>query len=257
MLRFMSRTSRYFPRCLQHMRGVSALELTVVLCVTGLLITSLSTSMEHAQFSKQTSVAQAHAQLLQLRLRQFASEYGRLPCPDLDGQGWESLSQAQCRDRSEFAWMPYRSLGLDLPEPSLRAHYGVYRNSSAQAGNADLTLSMERTGDLIGTPNYIRRGDLMAALSFLIKENKSTAHLFVTGDSKKLGPNNCASFVLNHPAFVILIPQQDSNQDGQRLDGAHGQRCIHAPSTEKSTDYDDVVVVESAPQLLAWLGKQP
>lgn len=257
MVRYMSRASRYFPRCVAHMRGVSALELTVVLCVTGLLITSLSTSMEHAQFSKQSSVAHAHAQQLQLRLRQFASEYGRLPCPDLDGQGWESLAQAQCRTSAEFAWMPYRSLGLDLPEPSLRAHYGVYRNAAAQAGNADLTTALERTGDVIGSSNYVRRGDLMAALGFLIKENTSTAHLYVTGDDKQLGPNNCTNYALNHPAFVILIPLQDSNQDGQRLDGAHGQRCIHAPSTETSKDYDDVVLIESAPQLLAWLGKQP
>lgn len=112
-------------------RGFSLVELSIVLLALGVLGWAVAGSYGNAGTVRDRDGAVQTAETLREALRAFALRNGRLPCPDSAGAGWEGDASGACIDGVEAGWLPYRTLGLDVPQDALRAAYGVYRNKAA------------------------------------------------------------------------------------------------------------------------------
>jgi len=237
-------------------RGFSLVELSIVLLSLGLLTWAVAGAYDNSNALRDRDRAVQAGESLREALRGFALRNARLPCPDTAGTGWEGDASGTCPANAEAGWLPYRSLGLDLPAASLRALYSVYRNSGAAAGDADLAVATERTGDAAGTPGYRNARDLMAGLTYAAGESTSAAHTRLTGNDGTDGAVDCAANVRSHPAFFVVLPLEDRDSDGSRFDIPHtpGSACAYAPGTAMTLNRDDVVAAESLVALTGWLG---
>ena len=249
-------------------RGFSLVELALVLLVLGIASWAVAGSYGNSAIVGERDLARAHGQTLLNSLRAFALNNGRLPCPDTvaigsASSGWETVSAAgTCSGTNETGMFPYRSLGLDIPDNKLRAAYGVYRNSGAQA---DLTVQAERT-DVPAVPaSVLDARDFIVALNLgaVASTPASATHLYLTGDGLTLGDVNCATTRVSNQAFVLVMPLRDRNGSGGvsgDFDGIHNafaagtSLCASAPTTPFSLNSDDVVVAESFAGLAGWLG---
>ncbi|KQM70126.1 prepilin-type N-terminal cleavage/methylation domain-containing protein [Xylophilus sp. Leaf220] len=236
--------------------GFSLVELSVVLVVLGLLGWAVAGSYDNTGALRDRDRATQSAESLREALRAFALRNGRLPCPDSSGTGWEGDAAGVCTPGTEGGWLPYRSLGLDVPADAWHAAYGVYRNSAAAGGDADLAVATERTGDAAGTPGYRNARDLMAGLVIAGNQAVSPAHARLTGNDGTDGSVDCAANVRSHPAFFVVVPLEDRSDDGNRFDAPHavGTACASTPGTAMTAVRDDVVAAESLAALTGWLG---
>lgn len=174
----------------------------------------------------------------------FVKTNHRLPCPDQNGAGYETLkSDGTCIDNLEVGWLPYVSLGLSPPAASQRAYYGVHRNAMT-IPSADLTVSAD-----------------LNTLSAAAQAPRSSSFVYVTGDGGTTnGAEDCAATVLNNPAFVILLAGEDRNGDGSNLDGVNvglsaSSRCFSAPSRGIDARFDDRSLAVSFYAVMAELNK--
>lgn len=236
--------------------GFTLLELAVVLVVVGL--------MSWAAFSGYTTVSdeqdvergRAEAQQLQSVLRAFALRNGRLPCPAINSNGYESLTAGACSSGNQLGWFPYISVGLELPTDRLRARYSVFRAANATlAQDADLAVAQERTGDVPGDATYLDANDLIMALNNAAALPFSAARTYLTGDGGAAGAIDCAGNQVMAAAYWVIVPLQDKSGDGDRLDPPHATNslCAASPSAPVRWNSDDVVVAESPAQLAGWL----
>ncbi|WP_353367456.1 prepilin-type N-terminal cleavage/methylation domain-containing protein [Acidovorax sp. FG27] len=250
------RTSRPGTGRRAHQRGFSLVELSVVLLVAGVVGWAVVGGYENSATLRDRDRATQTAENLRDALRAFALRNGRLPCPDSSGSGWEGDGTGACAEGIEAGWLPYRALGLDVPQDTLHASYGVYRNRAATGGDADLAVATERTGDLPGSPGYRNARDLMTGLVTAGNEPLVATHARLTGDDAAEGAIDCTTNVRSHPAFFIVMPLNDRNADGRRLDSPHAvdTACAYAPGTALRLDRDDVVAAESLAALTGWLG---
>ena len=240
----------------QRQRGFSLVELSIVLVVLGLLGWAVAGSYDNTGALRDRDRATQSAESLREALRAFALRNGRLPCPDSSGTGWEGNAAGVCAPDAEAGWLPYRSLGLDVPADAWHAAYGVYRNKTAAGGDADLAVATERTGDAAGTPGYRNARDLVAGLSIAGNETVTAAHTRLTGNDGTDGPVDCGNNLRSHPAFFIVVPLEDRSNDGNRFDRPHavGTACAFTPGAAMTDVRDDVVAAESLAALTGWLG---
>lgn len=242
--------------------GFSLVELAVSLAVITLLTWAVSNAYGSGSRQQERNRALAEGENLRQAIRAFALRNHRLPCPDATGSGWEGDATGTCQAGVETGWVPYRSLGMDPPAPALTAAYGVYRNAAAQyqgnAVNADLAVSMERTGAAAGAASYQDVHDLLLGLSYAAAQTPAAGHLYLTGDNGQSGAIDCNGNKVAIPAYVLVFPLSDRNGDGSRFDGvqaglpANGL-CIQSAGTAQTTDDDDVVVSEGLATLMGWL----
>lgn len=233
-------------------RGFSLVELSIVLLVVSVLTWAVSGAYGNGNALIERDRATQTAETLRQALRAFALRNARLPCPDPVGTGWESNCAG---DSVESGWLPYASLGLEQPDDSLHARYGVYRNATA---NADLAVAADRTGDLPGSPNYRNTRDLIAGLvnASIAETVPRATYLHLTGNDGTDGPVDCTANVRSTPAFFVVIPLRDREGSGNRFEAPNGAGsiCTWSPGTPMSSLRDDVVVAESLASLTGWLG---
>jgi prepilin-type N-terminal cleavage/methylation domain-containing protein len=238
--------------------GFSAIELAVALVVVGLLSWASFSAYETVSAQQQLERGRAQAQQLQSILRAFSLRYGRLPCPDVGAvaNGYESLTAGECSSGSQLGWFPYVSLGLEIPTLQHRARYAVFRAANADPLlDADLAISKERTGDSVNEANYLDVTDLIAALVNAAALPLSTGRAYLTGDEGSAGVIDCVSNAVMPVAYWVVVPLQDKDNDGSRLDTPHtsASLCAASPSAPLRFASDDVVVAESPAQLAGWL----
>ncbi len=236
-------------------RGFSLLELAVVLLVLGLLTWGGSSAFDNVGAVRERDLASRNAEALQQALRAFALQNARLPCPDLTGQGWEGNAAGQCPAGAEAGWLPYRALGLELPSPALQAAYSVYRNTSASGGDADLAVRTERTGDASSSASYQDVRDLIVGLNRAQAAVLSNIHTRLTGDADGEGAIDCSANLRSNPAYWLVIPLQDRDQNGDRFDSVHALNfsCAYSPGTAVTVTRDDVVRADTLATLAGWL----
>ena len=224
----------------RSLRGFSALELTLVVLIVGALAAVASTVWVQASSGNQRLGLSAQAQDLKKRVQAFAMERDRLPCPDLEGDGWESLTAGggvRCAGVTDaLAWLPYNTLGLALPADDQRAAYAV-RTSLAEIN--------DEGGDTL-RPGF-RLARALRAEAQLDDDDPSRLH------TQAAGP------ILINVAFVIILPGEDRDGSGSVFDAPHSQipgnsRRAESPQRRASADYDDVVVAESYVGLLGLIG---
>lgn len=243
-------------------RGWSVIEMTVVLAVIGLLAWSGLSTLETGMAERDRAQAQQLGEAWRDRLRAYALNNRRLPCPDLTGQGWEGDAAGAC-GTALTGWLPYRTLGLDLPADGLRAAYAVFRvpNATDPLQDADLAVRRERTGDLAGTLAYQDVFDLVRALNNAVglaaaaPAGVLVAQPHLTGDGARGGAADCATRPRDNVAFRLVVPLKDRNGNGSRFDGTHTRDalCTQAPGAPMRFDMDDVVVAEGFASLAGWL----
>lgn len=237
-----------------RVRGYTVLEMAVVLAVIGTLAATGA-----AAYARLNSLAQnnlsvaASTAMLSESVVAFAARNHRLPCPSTDGSGLEG-GNGVC-DTAATGLFPYLSVGLPLPSPGARAWYGVYRDAAV-----DLARAQEHTGDAAGSLSFADRGDFIRALRLSALQAATTARPFVTGDGAAGGAENCAGNVGANPAFVLVIPGDDSDGDGSAFDGIHqalagGSRCFSAPTRAHDSGFDDTTHAISFYALMARLNQ--
>lgn len=234
-------------------RGFSLLEIAIALVVAGLMSWAAFRGYETVSAQQEIEKGRAQAQHLQSIVRTFALRHGRLPCPNNSVSGHDGY-ESDCAAGVQVGWFPYVSLGLEVPVDSLRARYAVFRLS---ANDADLAVIQERTGDSPSAATYQDVSDLIVALNNAAKLPVSSSRAYLTGDDGSAGPIDCATNSVTAAAYWIVVPLQDKDVDGDRLDTPHaiGSVCAVSPSAPLRMASDDVVVAESPLQLAGWLRK--
>lgn len=241
----------------QH--GFTFVELAVVLAVVGLMTWATASAFGSSNQLRDRDRAVQLGETLRQAVRVFALVNARLPCPDTDGDGdgWEGGAAGVCDDADQAGWLPYRSLGLDVPDDRFRAAYAVYRRPDATlAQDADSVKRKERTGDIAGDPHFQDARDLVKALNNAGGDALSAIRTRLTGNDGGEGAVNCVTNVRSHPAFFIVLPLDDHDANGNRFDGPHaaGVACAWTPGTGVTHDRDDVVIAEPLAALAGWLG---
>lgn len=238
--------------------GFSLVEVAIVLVIAGLMSWAAFSGYETVSEEQEIERGRAEAQQLQSVLRAFALRHGRLPCPGVNADGYETLAAGVCFAGNQLGWFPYISVGLELPTDRLRARYSVFRAENAVATqDADLALVKERTGDVAGGDTFLDVTDLIVALNNASTLAFSASRTYLTGDAGAAGAIDCASNRVMAAAYWVLVPLRDKDGDGSRLDDPHtmASLCAASPSAPLRQASDDVVVAESPAQLAGWLRK--
>lgn len=237
-------------------KGLSFIELAIVLLVVALLSLSVSSAFISTNEAQSRREALDHAKQVQASIRSYALRNGRLPCPALDGGGYENRVGQACANDFRLGYVPYVALGLQVPTQALLARYAVYRASNADAlVDADLANALERTGDSSGDPRFADSTDLMAALLRINASSPALINPYLTGDGDSVGALDCANIRITSVAYWLILPMTDANNDGERLDGPNTPSglCASYPSTKTAAQFDDVVISETPLQLTGWL----
>src|SRR5690606_11554113 len=144
----------------QH--GLSMLEMTLVLLTASLLSWAAMAAYATVERDRERAQGLAQAQQMQVALRAYAMRHGRLPCPDTGGTGYVA---AGCPAGALVGGYPYAGVGLVVPPPGLRARDAVLRQASATPGqDADLAVTLERTGDVPGDLHHQDVTDLIVEI---------------------------------------------------------------------------------------------
>ncbi|MBB6065726.1 prepilin-type N-terminal cleavage/methylation domain-containing protein [Pseudoxanthomonas broegbernensis] len=236
--------------------GFTLVEVAVVAGILGLLALTMTSAFEGMEQARQQNTAQAHAEAARQALRTFMLRNKRLPCPDnstYGDRGREANGAGSCPGDLRVGWLPYESLGLQVPVRSQRLRYGVHRGT-----NADLVAPLHGAVD---GPDLEGTGGLARALATAAQAAPSTDQPHYSGAVPALSSDTCASAEPVNPAFVLAAPATDRDVDGAIHPGFDGPNrgfatsspCVAPPARPATRIYDDVVVAESATTLLGWL----
>jgi type II secretory pathway pseudopilin PulG len=231
------------------MRGFQLLELAIVLSVLGVITLMTTWAFSGADQKNAKAQSAAETEVAREAIRAFLLANKRLPCPDAEPpDGYENCSVGG----PESGYLPYLSLGL-AENVSKRMRYSVYRN----AGTDDITQLEERTSDAEGAPDYRGYGDTLAALAGIKAVPIDTTHIRVAGLDAD-GSSNCD--LGTHPAFALVVPNEDKDADGNLSDGIYANvaipstgGCLASPRQPFAWNYDDFVSTESSSALMGWL----
>lgn len=215
--------------------GFSLVEMAVVLAILGTIGLTMWRLLPLAgQAAATAGTPAAVLARAEHSLTGFARLHGRLPCPDISGDGLEN-----CANPAQTGWLPLRTLGIVLPQ---RLRYGVSRQL---AGGIDLSAAQARY-----TPNWpdgssgtaVNGLDLCAGLRSAARAPGASSIVSAPGGAP-------LAFALAHPGAI------DADGDGNPFDGANTvANTVADPSTAHSTAYDDLSRATGFGQLAAKLG---
>lgn len=237
--------------------GFSLVELAVVVTVLGVLAMTALSAFDNISQARQHNAARAHAEAARQALHVFALRNKRLPCPDqsINGDSGREAGGGSCGADTRSGWLPYESLGLDLPVRSERLRYGVYR------GSADTDLVAPRMQS-VDQPDVEGMAGFSAALARITAAAPSTVQpYYLSSGNPDCGTSGPGTTVTN-PAFVLVAPvgDRDGRMPTSNFDGTANRNfatasgmCVAPPDYPGDALYDDVVVAESANTLLGWL----
>jgi hypothetical protein len=261
-------------------RGFTILEMALAVTIMGTLMiammvahkldTSASGSVSDVTFRDSVVTA----------LYNFAKRNHRLPCPDVDGDGFEDVVAAVCDTTIKSGGVPYYTLGMTLSGPlgtgiDRLLVYGVFRGGGVVA--RDLTMSAERslpTPHVAPNVSYDNVDDLKQALINAAAASTPVVatEVFVTGNDTNSGTSNCGSNKVANMAFVVAFAGSlNADGAGSEFDGAHlvgagwdattkwssvkANTCFVGPGKPVSPTYDDQVRAISFTELIGVLSR--
>lgn len=276
------------PATARYQRGMSVLEMALVLVVAGVLLASIMAARNQGGDKAPVSSMSALDGVV-TALFAYAQRHYRLPCPDIDGDDLEDAVNGVClAGDSTAGGVPFKTIGLALSSQLAdgggnRFVYGVYRDRAAAdpARNADLTLNAERTVDGAGTPephpaghaSYQNLDDFRQAVLNAWAMPATAADIFVTGDDAGAGAADCiAPRLVGNMAFIVAYAGiANADHAGSDFDGPHlaagwspamprwqalrTASCFAGPGKAVSARYDDLVRAVSFPELLGALSQ--
>ncbi|MGC9455898.1 MAG: type IV pilus modification PilV family protein [Halothiobacillaceae bacterium] len=171
----------------------------------------------------------------------FAVAQARLPCPDVNQDGWEDCDQTETT-----GWLPTRTLGMSVIEP---IRYGVYRQFSATAEtDADLTRLADRYRLWLPPtpPGAVRPDDVINTLDLC----RAVGNLASNPQDKLVAGTGGIE-----QAYALAAGGRDRDASGDPFDGLNRQpgRFEHVGYQARS-DYDDRVLSRSPLSLYSQLG---
>lgn len=236
--------------------GFTLLELALALTVIGVLAWLGAATFANLTPVADRATALAHGEEVRSHMRAFALSHGRLPCPDRSEDGLEDLDEGQCPVNQSTGWLPYVSLNMPQPAPELRAYYGVFRaaDDGEPATDADLARAIRRQPG----SGPVASGDLVRALLNGQRLAPDPAQgALLTGTGRNDDALDCSENPVRHVAWFAVVPLQDRNGSGNRLDSVHDvdgfPDCAFSPATPPASDRDDVVIAETFSGLAGWL----
>lgn len=242
-------------------KGYSLIEVAIALVVIGVITMATIQVYNSASYYKNQSLANSWLAKSKQAIVQFAQTNYRLPCPDIDANGFED-----CGGTQQTGSLPVHTLGLpvssqvsDLVAGHQNVIYGVFRDS---ANNADLTVLTERTGDVLGDASFQDIDDFKFALTTAMALATVNTQPFITGDGVTSGAEDCAANVVANGAFWLASSGgEDANGDGNPFDGVNtllrhngtGALCFSAPTKRQDANYIDRVSGLAFSELLGLL----
>lgn len=253
-------------------RGFSLIELSIVLAILGLVSVTTFSVISSLNTVQSNKMAQHYLSQVEDALISFSKINHRLPCPDIDGDGYEN-----CINLMTGA-VPYHTIGMplntgvqDSDTGFQQIVYGVFvlPNAADFPLDADLTRLIERTDDDLGDQHYWDAGDFKRAIVNASKELVQKTQPYVTGDNVLTGLEVCDSVVgvpnanvFENAAFLLASPgAMDLDGDGSAFDSVNvglsqdgnGSLCFASPSRIGDANYDDIVVGVSLNELLGYI----
>jgi len=246
---------------LSRSRGYSLVEVAIALVVIGVITMATLQVFNSASYYKNQSLANGWLVQSKDAVIQFAQTNYRLPCPDIDANGFED-----CGGTQQTGSLPVHTLGLpvssqvgDMVSGHQNVIYGVFRDT---ANNADLTVLTERTGDVLGDSNFQNVDDFKFALTTAIGLATVNSRPYITGDGAASGSEDCTANVVANGAFWLASSGgKDSDGDGNTFDGVNallrhngtGALCFSAPTKRQDANYTDRVSGLAFSELLGLL----
>lgn len=134
-----TRQCKPLVRCAGLQRGLGLLEVTLwLVAIAGVgLATFAGWQVWQAQRLQRDQV-QAE-EIIDRKMQAYAVLHDRLPCPDIDRDGWEDRTGSSCTTTAQKGWLPWRTLGLE----------GVARDVAARG----LVYLVQRRGDDLTEPS--------------------------------------------------------------------------------------------------------
>ncbi|GEM_PF-410642 len=241
--------------------GFTLVELAAVVGVIGLLAVAMTSVFDGIEQARSQNAARADAESARQALRAFALRNKRLPCPD-DSQYGDSGREGAgsgCGGGAGIGWLPYETLGLDIPVRSKRLRYGVHRGSAG----ADLAAPLHGAADNADLEGIGGFSSTLARAAAAPPSTGTPYYVTGRGVGDTCDASAGAGTGIVNPAFVVVAPATDRSGSGgihPGFDGVHrafvdgsGSTCVAPPERAAGTGFDDVVVAESHTALLGWL----
>jgi prepilin-type N-terminal cleavage/methylation domain-containing protein len=92
-------------------RGLSLIEVTIVLIIIGLLLSGLLIPLSAQIDQQKIDLTQKRLQEIKEALLGYAIIYNRLPCSDTNGDGQENKNTIECDSNGE-GYLPWKDLGV-------------------------------------------------------------------------------------------------------------------------------------------------
>ena len=201
-------------------RGAMMVELAMTIAVLGALAMISFGTFGDVESNRQSQAAVNTVRTARQAVLDFARVHGRLPCPDLSGNGTEGDAGGACPLGSNFGRLPTHTLGLedDALPGTLTLRYGVARATSdsdlsahAAASEPDAArrfLSLaERAAGLgaaAGQP-YIPSTDALGHSNDCGTHDSSPAFVISAGDPESVGNSSCFPVpARDHGALVAM-----------------------------------------------------
>src|SRR5690606_20831365 len=184
--------------------GFTLVEVAVVAGILGLLALTMTSAFEGMEQARQHNGAQSHAEEARQALRTFLLRNKRLPCPDnstFGDRGREANGAGSCPGDLRVGWLPYESLGLQVPVRAQRLRYGVHRGTGA-----DLVAPLPGAVD---GPDLEGTGGLARTLATAAQAAPSTDQPYYSAARSALDSDTCSGAEPVNPAFVLAAPATD------------------------------------------------
>jgi prepilin-type N-terminal cleavage/methylation domain-containing protein len=129
-----------------QVRGFSLIEVSLVLLLVGLLLSSLLVPLNAQLHIRKITTTDRQLSQIKQAIIAYSIVEQTLPCPDTNGDGLENISSTQCTNRDGS--LPWRSLGLQAGQFDAWGrsfHYAIadgdYRNKDRNQTQKILTLA--------------------------------------------------------------------------------------------------------------------
>lgn len=261
-----------------RLRGFTLLETALSVVAMGVVLGTIVVARTESG-SKTSAVADASfMNEVVSRVFGFAQRNNRLPCPDVNADGFEDATDGVCPPDIKSGGVPYATLGIALSAPvgtglDLRFVYGVYRGGGL--AGTDLTVAGERSlpaPHAATSASHANRDDLKQAVISGMLQNVSASEVHVTGNDVDTGASDCQANVVANMAFVVAFSgNRNADEQGGDFDGAHlvdavwsagnrwasvkGNTCFVGPGKPVTPTYDDQVRAVSFVELLGVLNR--
>lgn len=202
--------------------GSLLIEVTFVMMAAGALAL-VSFAMLSGTKKKQDHMEDGNSLMIaEQAVRTFMLRQKRLPCPDQNGSGYESVDAAgQCPAGLVTGYLPFVTLQLEKPVNHGAIRYGVWRSTGADLASAAAPLSAAASLD--------SSSQLLDAIAMAASKTSSLTALPFVAQLNGKNENVDCSASFDNPAFVVAVQAGDASTSGGNCfadDPASGSRVL-------------------------------